>query len=140
MPATNGKQVIERMFGEVINQGRLDLIDELFAPEFVSHEGYAGDLGRDAFREFVRGWREAFPDVHCDVSQLLQEGDHLAFTVHATGTHKGTFNGIPATGRSVDFMSMNHAIVRDGKSVEHWVVMDMLTMLTQLGVVPAPGA
>ena len=137
--AASNSQVIHRMFDEVINAGRLELVDELFAPEFVSHTAQ-GDMNRDAFREFVRGWRAGFSDIHCEVSQLISEGDHVSWTVRATGTHDGPFNGIPATGKPVDFLSMNHGVLRDGQGVEHWLLLDMLTMLTQLGVIPAPGA
>ncbi len=135
----SNKQVVDRMFSELINAGKLELVDELFAPAFVSHTAQ-GDMDRTAFREFVRGWRTGFPDLHCEVSQLIEDGERVSWTVRATGTQRAEFNGIPATGKAVDFLSMNHAIVRNGQGVEHWVVFDMLTMLTQLGVVPAPAA
>ena len=135
MPGRNA-EVVKRMFDEVINKGRLELVDELFTEDFVSHTGQA-DLDREGFRGFVAGWRTGFPDVHCEVSQLLEEGDRVSWTVRATGTHEGTFNGIPATGRKMDFLSMNHGQFRDGRGAEHWLVLDMFTLLTQLGVIPA---
>lgn len=133
---TDLKPVVQRMFDEVINEGRVELVDELFTPGFVSHTGQA-DLDREGFRGFVLGWRSGFPDVRCEVSQFVQEGDRCSWTVRATGTHKGEFNGIPATGKQIDFLSMNHARFEGGRGDEHWVLFDMLTMLTQLGVVPA---
>ena len=132
----DGKQIVQRMFGEVINNGRMDLLDELFDPAFISHTA-RGDLNRDAFRAFVAGWRSAFPDLHCDVSQLIEEGDDVSWTIRATGTMKGEFNGMPPSGKQMDFLSMNHGVMRNGKAVEHWVIMDMITMLTQLGFMPA---
>jgi len=136
MPEQSNKALVERMFGEVINNGNLDLIDELFDPAFVSHTGQ-GDLDLAAFKEFVRSWREGFADLHCEVSQVLEQGDKVSWTIRATGTQTGAFNGIPASGNRMDFMSMNHGIFRNGRALEHWVVMDMLTLLTQLGAVPA---
>lgn len=132
----DGKQVVQRMFDEVINNGRMELIDELFDPAFISHTAQ-GDLNREAFQAFVAGWRSAFPDLHCDVSQLIEEGDDVSWSIQATGTMKGEFNGMPPSGKQMDFLSMNHGVMRNGKAIEHWVVMDMITMLTQLGFMPA---
>lgn len=127
---------IRRCFDEVINRGDIAVMDELFAPEFVSNNG-AQRMSLDEFREFVKAWRAGFPDVHCAVENVITEGDRLAWTVRATGTHTGEFMGIPATGRKVDFLSVNEGRAReDGKFVEHLVVMDAVAMLQQLGVMP----
>jgi predicted ester cyclase len=125
------------MFEEIINHGSLELIDELFDPEFHS-ETPQGELDRDGFREYVRMWRAGFPDVHCEVSDIVEDGDHIAWAVHATGHNWGDFMGIPATGRSVDFDSLNIATFRDGRGLQHKVVMDTGAILMQLGVVPQP--
>jgi predicted ester cyclase len=129
---------IRRMFEEVVNQGNLGLIDELFAPEYVS---YAGDerMDLDAFKGFVAGWRAGLSDIHCGVENVITEGDRIAWTVRCTGTHDGPLMGIPATGRKVDFLSINEGRARaDGKFLEHHVVLDTATMLQQIGVMPAP--
>jgi steroid delta-isomerase-like uncharacterized protein len=135
--ATDAKQLVNRMFEEIINNGRVELMDELFDPALVTHT-QQGDMDRDAFRQFVLAWRSAFPDIECSVSQLIQEGDRCSWTIRATGTHKGEFMGIPATGKSIDFLSMNYAIVRDGRGLEHWVLMDLPAMMAQLGAMPQP--
>ncbi len=134
----DNKAVVERMFDEIINQGRLELIDELFDPEFQSVTSQ-GTLDRDAFKDYVRMWRTGFPDVHCEVGDFVVEGDKVAWSVRATGTHTGDFPGIPATGRSVDFESLNIGEFRDGRAYRHKLVQDMVTMLVQLGVMPPPG-
>jgi hypothetical protein len=132
------KQTVQRMFEEVINLGKLDAIDDLFDPEFTSATPN-GVLDRDGFRAFVEAWRGGFTDLHCQVGDLIGEGDQVAWSVRATGVHTGEFNGIPATGRSVDFDSLNVATFRDGRGLQHKVVMDVVTMLTQMGVMPAAG-
>jgi len=133
----DNKAVVERMFDEIINQGRLELVDELFDPGFTS-ETQQGTLDRDGFREFVRSWRAAFPDVHTEVGDLIAEDDRVAWSVRATGTHGGDFMGIPATGRRVDFGSLNVAEFRDGRGYRHKVVMDLPALLAQLGVQTSP--
>jgi predicted ester cyclase len=135
--AETNKQVVRRMFEDVINLGKLELIDDLFDPDFHSHTS-DGVMDRDAFRAFVQGWRAGFTGLHCEVSDLVAEGDKVAWAIQATGVHTGDFNGIPATGRSVDFGSLNIATFRDGRAHDHKVVMDMLTMMGQLGLLPPP--
>jgi predicted ester cyclase len=129
--------VIRRMFDEIINQGKLDVVDELFDPEFRT-ETPQGELDRDGFREYVRGWRAGFSDVHCEVDDIIEDGDRIAWSIRATGTHDGEFMGIPPTGRTIDFDSLNIATFRDGRGYRHKVVMDTAKMLMQLGVVPEP--
>jgi predicted ester cyclase len=135
--ATNG-EVILRMFEEVVDRGNLDALDELFDPSFVTHTPQ-GSMGREEFREFVRAWRTGFPDIRSDVSLILEAGDRVAWQVRSSGTHLGEFMGIPATGKRVDFLSLNQGVIREGKGIEHWVVMDMLTLLSQIGAVSLPG-
>jgi steroid delta-isomerase-like uncharacterized protein len=131
----DNKAIVERMFGEVINDGRLELIDELFDPAFVSST-QQGDMDLDGFRQFVVGWRSAFPDIRCEVGDLIAEGDRVAWSVRARGTHQGEFFGIPATGRAVDFDSLNIGEFRDGRAHRHKVLMDLPALLEQLGVAP----
>jgi predicted ester cyclase len=134
----DAKTAVRRIFDEVINQGRMDSIDELFAEDYVDH-GPMGDLkGRDAFRAMVQTWRDAVPDVHCEVDHLVVEGDVVGWLVRATGTHTGEGLGFPPTGRSFETLSANLGVFRDGKAVEHWAEQGMFPMLVQLGVLPVP--
>jgi predicted ester cyclase len=131
------KDVIQRMFNEIINEGQLDLVDELFDPGFTS-ETPQGALDRDGFKQYVVDWRQGFPDIHCEVDELIEEGDRVAWSVRATRTHTGHFMGIPPTGRTVDFDSLNIGEFRNGRAYRHKVSMNETKMMTQLGV--APGA
>ena len=129
----DNKATIRRMFDEVVNLGKLDLVDELFHPDFQTVTPQ-GTLDREAFKDYVRTWRTGFPDVHCEIGDLLAEGDLVAWSIRATGTHTGDFMGIPPTGRSVDFDSLNIAEFRDGMAYRHTVMMDIPRMMGQLGV------
>lgn len=133
---SDAKALIRSMFDEVINQGRLDKVEEYFAPDYVDH-GPLGDVpGIEGFKAVVSAWLGAFPDVHCEVRNLIQEGDLVAWTVHTTGTHTGDGLGFPATGRRIETVSANVGRVRDGKAVEHWAEQGMLATLQQLGIIP----
>jgi len=133
---TTNKETVGRVFAEVINLGKLDLIDELFDPDFETVTPQ-GALDREGFAGYVQAWRAGFPDVRCDVEDLTAEDDRVAWAIRATGTHTGDFMGIPATGRTVDFDSLNLATFRNGRLHRHTVMMDLGRMMQQLGVAQA---
>ena len=93
-PATS-RRILRRMFDEIINQGRLEVADELFAEDFVDH-GPMGDIaGREGFKQLVAQWRDAVPDVHCEVDTVIAQGDLCAWLVRTTGTHTGDGARLP---------------------------------------------
>ena len=134
----DGEVLIHRIFDEVINDGRMDVLPELFTEDFVDH-GPMGDLsGRDVFAQLVEQWHSAVPDVHCEVENVIVAGDRAAWLVRTTGTHTGDGLGFPATGRSFETVSPNLGTFRDSKATEHWAEQGMFSMLVQIGVIPVP--
>ena len=137
---TDSKQLVHRIFDEIINQRRLDRVDELFADDYVDH-GPTGDMqGREALRQMMGAYLDSFADLRCEVSNVIAEGDLVAWVVTTTGTHTGDGLGFPATQKRISTVSANMGRTRDGKAVEHWAEQGMLAMLQQLGVVPEMGA
>ena len=135
---SEARVLLERLFEEVINQGRLEVADELFADDFVDH-GPMGDVhGRDAFKAVVEAWRSAVPDVRCEVDRVIEQGDTVAWLVHTTGTHTGDGLGFPATGQRFETVSANLGRIVDGRAAEHWSEQGMLPMLLQLGILQPP--
>jgi predicted ester cyclase len=135
---SDARAIVQRMFDEIINKGQLDVVDELFAADYLDH-GPMGDIaGPEEFKAMVTQWRSAVPDVHCEVGNFIVDGDDVAWVVRTTGTHTGDALGFPATGRSFDTVSANIGRLRDGKAVEHWAEQGMFPFLVQIGVIPAP--
>lgn len=135
----DGKELVRRIFDEIVNQGNMDAIDELIAEDFVDH-GPMGDVhGREAFKGLVNQFRDAVPDMHCEVENLIVEGDTAGWVVRTTGTHTGDGLGFPATNKSFETLSANIGRMRDGQAVEHWAEQGMFPMLMQLGVLPPMG-
>jgi predicted SnoaL-like aldol condensation-catalyzing enzyme len=132
------KAMLRRMFDEVINKGNLAVADELFAEDFVDHGPMGTISGREAFKQLVAQWRAAVPDVHCEVDNILIEGDLAGWTVRTTGTHTGDALGFPATNKSFETVSANLGRFRDGKAAEHWAEQGMFPMLVQIGIIPVP--
>ncbi|MEZ0285899.1 MAG: ester cyclase [Thermoleophilia bacterium] len=126
---------------ELINAGDIDGFGALLADDFVEHEESPGLAPtRDGVMDFFRMYVAAFPDLRMTPEDVLASGDKVVVRLRATGTHKGEFMGVPATGKSIDVQAID--IVRfgdDGLAHEHWGVFDAMTMMRQLGVVPGGG-
>ena len=84
-------------------------------------------------------FRSAFPDFKVTIDDMIAEGDKVVVRGTWSGTHKGEFMGIPATGKSVSFGVIDTVRIAGGKMVEHWGLMDNFRLMQQLGVIPAPG-
>ena len=136
------KALVRRWFEEVWNKGREEAIDEMFSEEGVANglTDEAGEplRGASGFKPFFRQFREAFPDVRVVVEDMVAEGDKVAARVAFHGTHRGELQGIPPTGKEGAFTSMEFNRVVDGKVEEHWVEIDLLGLMQQLGAIPEP--
>jgi len=128
------KTVVRMLFDQVLNRGRLQLLDDCIADEFVEHNPVPGQgPGREGVKHRVRALREAFPDVRFVLDEVVAENDIVAVRYRWEGTHSGTFLGIPATGRRAAVRGMDFYRFKSGRIAEHWDNMDELSMLTQLG-------
>jgi len=135
------KTIIRRAWEDVINDGELEVADEVFAANYVLHSAGSPDL--HGLEEGVKGpvsiQRTAFPDIHFVVEDIIVEGDMVAHRWTATGTHKGELMGIPPTGEKVKMTGIVISRIADGKIMEDWSEWDKLGMLQQLGVIPKLG-
>jgi steroid delta-isomerase-like uncharacterized protein len=78
----------------------------------------------------------AFPDLHVEVEDLIEEGDKLVCRNTVTGTHQGEYLGLAATGKAVTYREIFVFRFADGRIAETWGVVDVLAQLRQLGLVP----
>ncbi len=128
---------------ERINAGDIAGFAELMAEDFVEHEDLPGiPPTKEGTLEFFRMLIAAFPDMRMDVEDLIASEDKAVARVKATGTHQGEFLGVPPTGNRVEIPIIDIMRFDDaGLVCEHWGVADMLSLMQQLGVVPAgPGS
>lgn len=134
---------IARQYPEaIISRGELDLIDELFADDYVEYNSAVPEpiRGPDGVREYVSMLRAAVPDIECGVEDLIAEGDMVVRRDRATGTVEGVFMGIEPTGTAAVVEGNHVHRIEDGQFVESWAQNDMLGLLQQLDVVELPGA
>lgn len=118
----------------------MDAAVALLAPDFVAHFGGLPAPVREpeAWTHLFMGYHNAFPDMRIALEDELAEGDTLVSRYTWRGTHRGEFNGIPATGKDVVGTGIGIFHVRHGKIIEEWIQKDALGLLQQLGVLPAP--
>ena len=142
MTQAQNAATFRRWFDEGCSQGNVDLADELYSPDYVTHSlgpDFAPTL--EGLKIFIRALREGMPDLQCPVEETVAEGDRVAGRFSLRGTQNGTLLGIPATGKTVHVGVMVIARFDErGKWVEDWAAWDQLGMLQQLGVIPAPAA
>ena len=130
----------QRMVDEVVNTGNFALIDELLAPDFINHDVPPGvSPTREGTKALIAMLREAFPDLHATVDDVIAEGDKVVQRTTAHGTMTGAMMGMPPSGKSATWQQIHILRFADGKQVEHWAVIDQLGMLQQLGFAEAPG-
>jgi predicted ester cyclase len=132
-----GRRVLVELWGA----GKLEFADELYAPDYVDHVGRGPEpaqvRGPEGLKQAVMLFRRAFPDLHYAVEEELAERDLVWTRFSATGTFKGTFLGARPTCRTVSYTGMDLNRIAGGKIVESWVNYDSLTLLQQVGLVPA---
>jgi steroid delta-isomerase-like uncharacterized protein len=124
---------------ERINAGDIGGFGDLVAHDFVEHQGGPGfPATKEGTLDFFRSLRAAFPDMQMNIEDLIADGDKTVARVMVTGTHQGEFMGVPPTGTRVGVQLIDIMRFDGGGLVcEHWGVADMLSLMQQLGVVPA---
>ena len=136
------RTLAQRFADEIINARDLDgALNDLVAEDFVEQNPLPGQgPGRAGLADVLAGMFAAFPDLHWTVRDTITEGDRIMTFSTWTGTHRGDFMGIPATGRRATVEAWTLDRYRDGQLTESRIIMDVAGMLMQLGVIPAPAA
>ena len=123
----------------LFNRGELERVEEFVTEDFVNHEAWPGeDPGYEGFRLRLRRLRDAVPDIHMEIHEVVAGGDLVAYRATLSGTHRGELLGMAPTGRPFTVQHMHMLRMRDGRSSEHWATRDDLGMLQQLGIITAP--
>ena len=139
MSLEDNKVLVRRFNHEAFNEGDVTAPEKYLAPDFLNHVS-----GKRGIEDFIRvmGYVQAvFPDGRITIDQEVAEGDLVVQVITSTGTQMGElrmpWGSIPPTGKRVSWQSVRIYRVIDGKIAEHWAVRDDITMLMQLGALPA---
>jgi steroid delta-isomerase-like uncharacterized protein len=117
-------------FIEEWSNKNVDFVKDVYAPDFISSDNESKD---EAIENDKTAW-EAFPDLNVTIKESVAVGDIVFSTLIFTGTHKGMFSGIPATGNRFEVSGMNLCRFKNGKIIEEREEMDMLGLFMQLGM------
>lgn len=136
MSLEDNKRLARRLIDEMANKGDLAVADEILAPDCIDRNPpafLAERRGVDSIKALGRLFRSAFPDEHYTIESMIAEGDMVAYQWRGTGTHTGTFQGMPPTGKHVTMQGATFVRVAGGKIAEIQVYSDALGLLQQLG-------
>ena len=137
MSTAHNKQIVQRVYDEIINQENAALIDELFAQTVIVHDPFSGTTqGIAAFRQLLGLFDQAFPHHRATIEAIIAEGDQVVVLHTHTATQTGPFMGMPPTGKSVVVNGLELFRLSDGKIVEFWRKDDDVSLLMQLGILP----
>ena len=133
------KAVVRRWF-QAFNDRDWAAEEAARSADFAAHvPGAPAPLDGDGWKSFIAAFSAGFPDFRLVLEDVLAEGDRVAARWTFRGTHGGEFLGMAPTGKPVSMSAVEVNRVADGKVAEHWVVLDQLGLLQQLGAIPAPG-
>jgi steroid delta-isomerase-like uncharacterized protein len=130
----SNKEVVRRWYEVGVNQGHLELLDELFHPDLVFQSPSLGSgRGLEDGRRYIAPVRAAFPDCRMEVRDLVAAGDQVFATWTFTAHHQGAFLGVPPTGKAVSFDGITVLRLAGGRVCEFCDVADLLGLMAQLG-------
>ena len=130
------KAIAKRAFEEILSKGRFEVVEQLYAKDFVNH-GVHRDATLEEDQAALKGWHQAFSDIAITPEKLIAEGDLVTVYWIARGTNTGIGNGLPATGKKAELAGITIWRIADGKIKEEWSAFDQLSMMQQLGLIPA---
>jgi steroid delta-isomerase-like uncharacterized protein len=138
MNPQQNKLFVGRFVEEVLNNKKLDSINELVAEDFVERVPFPGQgPGREGLKHAIDLFLSAFPDIQWTLDEQIAEGEVVVSRFTWTGTHRGEFLGIPPSGKRVKVWGLVMDVVTDGRLSQSRIIMDTLGLLQQLGAIPA---
>lgn len=136
---SESKAKLRRIVLEAFSEGRVEVLDEVLAPDFVNHAGPPGlDRGIEGVKLVIRNERAGFPDLRYEVLHEIEEGDLVVQHCRVSGTHLGPIFGVAPTGRRVMWNEIHIGRMADGLVAEHWACNDMHSVWVQIGRVAPP--
>ncbi len=143
MSAEQNKAIVRRFIEELWNNRRLDVAEEIFAADCMTHQLRSGSelaaspRDPDTLKKHVADWLAGFPDLSFSVEQMIAETDQVVSRIVMRGTHRGAWLGIAPTYKQVSLRMITIHRIADGKIVEDWVLVESLGLFQQLGLLPA---
>jgi steroid delta-isomerase-like uncharacterized protein len=136
----DSKAVVQRFYRELWTEGKLEVADQLFHPDFVGHApGGNVTRGPAGVKQLVSEWRIGVPDMELEIHSQHAEGSRCTTRFTGRGTHLGPWLGLPASGKEITLSGIAITRVVDGVVVSDWGEFDIMGLLQQLGIIERPG-
>jgi len=134
MSIEENKNIVRR-YQKIYNSNDLEALSEVVSEDLLTPKIMPGiPAGIEGAKTAHQIMLAGFPDYQTAIDDLIAEGDTVVARITMSGTHTGSFMGIPPTGKRISFTGMYIARIDDGKIVEHWGEEDGVSLLQQLGV------
>jgi steroid delta-isomerase-like uncharacterized protein len=129
------EQLVRQFVDEIFVAGRADAVDELVAPDFVSHTWGFEEDGRDKLRATTQRMQDTLRDVRFHIEDVVSDDDRVVVRLTSSATPTGDFMGVPAAGKAYRIGEMHWFRIADGRIAEHWHQHDALGLMRQLGAI-----
>ena len=131
------KALISIYFNEIWNKGRMDLLDEIIAPDYINHSPGTPDPkpGPEGLKPIILDMRNGFPDLNYEIKDLIITEDKIVAKTVVSGTHVNDIWGMKPTGKKFEVDQINIEYIKDDKISEHWRITNELKMMKDLGVI-----
>lgn len=138
MTTTDNKEIVLRQwYQQLWDSWNVAVADELFTDDYQLHmSGFPAALNREATKQAVVMFSQSFPDLRHTVDEMVAEGSTVAARWRVRGTHRGEFQGLAPTGKTVSLSGITVHHMAGGRIAETWLSVDNLEMLQQLGALP----
>ena len=125
------KETVRRLYIDILNKRRLDLLDQIFSEEYINVQGDKGPVG---FERAANSMTQAFPDIQWTIEDLIAEGDKVMVKWFWEGTNTGSFNGFPPSNQFIKHTAVVIFDFEDEKVVKNWMLFDRLSFFQQMGI------
>jgi len=130
------KTIHRRVYEKIWNKGNLDVVDEIIDDDYIYHP-LPQRRGPEGYKTMYHGFAEAFFGFHCEIEDMIAEGDKVMVRTTITGTHAREFLGVAPTGKQISVTEIAVVRIEDGKIIEEWGSPDFFSMMQQLGAIPS---
>lgn len=131
------KEIAIRFYNDVLNNGALELLDDIMSGDFIDHNAGPGQLrGIGAFKDFLKRITTAFPDLQIKIEDVLADGNKVTARLSITGTQTGPLGTIPASNIKANWTGIDILEIENGKIISRWSERNLLGLMKQIGVIP----
>jgi predicted ester cyclase len=133
--AERNRELVRRIIEDGINGADEGVLYALLSPAYVNHDLPSPRPGPAGFAEVVEVFRTGFPDLVLYIEATMADGAMVSTRGYFTGTHQGSFMGVPPSGEAILVKYIDQWRCEDGQAIESWVTIDLLGLMQQIGAI-----